>query len=125
MVEMPLFNGYLFVRMNTSFEGRLAILQTPGVLGFVSNHNGPVPVPDSEVENLQSLLTNSADYVQLPYLAEGEHVRVIRGSLAGIEGRLLRSNSTVRLILSIELIRKSLAVHVSRQDVELVSRNVA
>jgi transcription antitermination factor NusG len=119
-VELPLFPGYLFAQMNSSYEGRLCILQIPAVLGFVSNHKGPVPVPDTEIEQLQALLSVSSDYTQLPYLVEGELVRVVRGPLEGIEGKLLRGNSNDRLTISIELLRKSLSVQVSRDDVEPV-----
>jgi len=61
----------------------------------------------------------------LPLLEEGDRVRVVRGPLAGLEGRLLQSNSTTRLLISIEMIHKTLAVRVLRQDVELVNRQAA
>jgi transcription antitermination factor NusG len=65
------------------------------------------------------------EYSVLPLFTEGDRVRVIRGPLEGIEGRLLRSNSKSRLLISIEMIHKSLAVTVSRLDVELIEAEEA
>ena len=61
----------------------------------------------------------------LPLLEEGDRVRVVRGPLAGLEGRLLQSNSATRLLISVEMIHKTLAMRILRQDVELVNRQAA
>ncbi|MGO9338919.1 MAG: UpxY family transcription antiterminator [Terracidiphilus sp.] len=119
-VHVPLFSGYLFVRMNPSKDSRLQVLKVPGIAGFVGNTSGPLPIPDQQIEDIRTVLTRRVECSVLPLLTEGDRVRVIRGPLEGIEGRLLRSNSTSRLLISIEMIHKSLAVTVSRQDVELM-----
>jgi transcriptional antiterminator NusG len=124
-VSVPLFSGYLFVRMNMFQDSRLKILKTPGVVGFVGNHTGPLPIPDQQIDDIRAVLAQGVEYSVLPYLEEGDIVRVVRGALTGVEGRLIRNNSVSRLLISIEMIHKSLAVSVSRQDVEPVSRRAA
>jgi transcription antitermination factor NusG len=119
-VTFPLFSGYLFVRLNGIRDRQLQVLKTPGIAGFVGNQTGPLPVPDQQIENVRAVLEKRIECIVLPLLNEGERVRVMRGPLAGVEGRLVRNNSSTRLAISIEMIQKSLTVSVSRNDVELV-----
>jgi transcription antitermination factor NusG len=124
-VSVPLFSGYLFVRIDPMKESRLKVLRAPGVAGLVGNHVGPVPIPDQQIEDIRTVLATRTECAVVPMFQEGNLVRVVRGPLSGVEGRLLRSNSTSRLVISIELIQKSLAVTVSRQDVELLEQSAA
>jgi transcriptional antiterminator NusG len=124
-IAVPLFSGYLFVRMDLVHDSKLKVLKTPGVVGFVGNNTGPLPIPDQQIEDIRTVLTQGLEYTVLPLLEEGERVRVIRGVLTGVEGRLLRASSTARLVISIEMIHRSLAVSVSRQDVEPIARFAA
>jgi len=124
-VHVPLFSGYLFVRMNPTRDSRLQVLKTPGIAGFVGNNTGPLPIPDQQIDDIRTVIIRRAECTVIPLLEEGDRVRVVRGPLTGVEGRLLQSNSTSRLLISIEMINKTLAVSVSRQDVELLSHNAA
>jgi transcription antitermination factor NusG len=124
-VTAPLFSGYLFVRINPVRDGRLQVLKTPGIAGFVGNQTGPLPVPDQQIEDIRKVLARRVECIVLPLLNEGDHVRVMRGPLTGVEGRLVRSNSSTRLAISIEMIHKSLLVSVSRHDVELIEHRAA
>lgn len=117
-VTVPLFSGYLFVRINPREESKLQVLKTPGVVGLVGNSSGPQPIPDEQVEQIRTVLNSGVEYWSSPFLEEGDRVRVIRGPLTGIEGTLLRVNSQSRLTVSVDLIQHSLAVSVSRSDVE-------
>jgi len=117
MVTVPLFSGYLFVRLNQKADRRLQVLKAPGIVGFVGNSKGPQSIPDQQIEDIRTVLARRIECSVLPSLEEGERVRVVRGPLVGIEGVLLRSNSTSRLLISIEVIHKTLAVSVSREDV--------
>ena len=117
-VHVPLFSGYLFVRMNPKSDGRLQVLKTPGIAGFVGNSSGPLPIPDRQIEAIRTVLTQRLECSALPLLEEGDRVRVATGPLAGVEGFLLRGNSISRLLISIEMLHKTLAVSVSRDDVE-------
>jgi transcription antitermination factor NusG len=111
--------------MNPSHDSRLQVLKTPGIAGFVGNSSGPLPIPDHEIEDIRTVLAGQVEYTVIPTLAEGDRVRVVRGPLAGVQGRLLQSNSIFRLMISIEMIHKSIAVSLSREDVELLSRAAA
>lgn len=124
-VMVPLFSGYLFVRINPASDGRLQVLRTPGIVGLVGNKTGPLPVPDQQIEDIRTVLEKRVPCTVFPLLDEGDRVRVMRGPLAGVEGRLVRSNSSTRLAISIEMINKSLVVSVSRQDVELLEQRAA
>jgi transcription antitermination factor NusG len=124
-VSVPLFSGYLFVRMNPNKDSRLQVLKAPGIAGFVGNSNGPLPIPDQQIEDIRTIVAHRVDCTVIPILKEGDHVRVVRGPLTGIEGRLLQTNSSSRLLISIEMLHKSIAVSLSSQDVELLGRPAA
>jgi len=119
-VNVPLFSGYLFVRVSPYGESRLQVLKSPGVVGFVGNQSGPLAIPDQQIEDIRIVLAAKSKCSVMPLLNEGDRVRVMRGPLLGIEGRLAPGNSPSRLVISIEMIRQSLAVSVSRSDVELI-----
>lgn len=116
-VAVPLFSGYLFVRMTLDGTERGSILRVPGIVGFVGNKDGPSPIPDHEVEDVRSALSRGAKCSVVPPIHVGERVRVLRGALQGLEGVLIRSSSSCRLVISIELIRQAVAVTVSQDDV--------
>lgn len=122
-VTVPLFSGYLFVRMNLSKESRLRVLNTAGIVGFVGNQTGPSPIPDLQIQSIRTVVETRTECQVVPLLQEGDRVRILRGPLSGIEGILVRSNSSVRVSISIEMIHKSLMVSVSRDDVELVDHH--
>jgi transcription antitermination factor NusG len=125
VVSVPLFSGYLFVQMNPARDIRHQVLKAPGIVGFVGNNTGPLPIPDQQIDAIRTVLSRGVECSVLPLLEEGDIVRVVRGALTGVEGRLIRSNSTSRLLISIEMIHKSLAVSVSREDVELINQCAA
>jgi transcription antitermination factor NusG len=124
-IHVPLFAGYLFVRVDPSKDSLLRVLNTPGIAGFVGNSTGPLPIPDQQIDDIRTVLTLGMDHAVLPILDAGDRVRVVRGPLAGIEGQLLRTNSTSRLLISVALIHKSLAVSILRDDVELIRPSAA
>jgi transcription antitermination factor NusG len=119
-VTVPLFTGYLFVCTDLSKDSRLRVLNTSGVAGFVGNQSGPLPIPDHQIESIRTVLEARVECTVTALLNEGDHVRVLRGPLAGVEGELVRSNSSSRLSISIETIHKSLLINVCRNDVELL-----
>jgi transcription antitermination factor NusG len=123
LVEAPLFSGYLFVHITLFNNLKLQVLRVPGVVSLVGNQSGPAPIPGHQIEDIRTVLTAGAQCSVHPVLQEGDRVRVIKGALAGVEGTLLHTNSTSRLLLSIEMIRQSISVSVSREDIELVSAN--
>jgi transcription antitermination factor NusG len=123
IVETPVFSGYLFVRINLMKDTRLQVLKSPGVIGLVGNKTGPLPIPDQEIQDIRRVLAARIAYSLYPSLNLGDRVRVVRGVLAGVEGTLVRASPTSHLLVSIDLIRQSLAVCVSAEEVERISTN--
>ncbi len=114
-VEQPLFPSYIFV----SIERRdtVKVLQVPGVLSIVSAGREPSPLPASEIEGLRAGLP-LRQFEPHPYLVLGERVRIISGSLAGMAGVLVRKKNNLRVVLTLELIRQSVAVEVDIEEIE-------
>jgi transcription antitermination factor NusG len=117
-VTIPLFQGYLFARLNPTKDTRLRVLNTPGVAGLVGNQAGPLPLPDYEIENIRTVITQKMQCSTYASIPIGDRVRVIRGALAGVEGTLLRAHADSKLVLSVEMIRQSVAVSICASDVE-------
>jgi transcription antitermination factor NusG len=115
-LDMVLFPGYVFV--NLDLRHRLPVLQAPGVLRFVTFQGHPAPLPDSELKSLAVGLAQSARTEPHPYLRRGRRVRVVRGPLANTEGILVRRKERFRLVLSIDLIMRSVMLDVDEADVE-------
>ena len=119
LVAFPLFPGYCFARFPASH--RVAVLKTTGVVQVLGNPDGPVPVPDAEIEAVRRLVTSTLPYDPHPYLREGMHVEVIRGPLAGVRGILLRKGTRARLVMGVTLIHQAASVELDALDVAPVS----
>jgi transcription antitermination factor NusG len=120
LVDVPLFPGYVFVQIPNSAEAQLQVLKTIGVVQFVGNRQGPAPIPDKEIAAVHAVLEERVDCSPYPFLQVGQRVRIRGGSLDGIEGILMGRDSVSKLVISIELIQRSLAVSVYNFDVEPV-----
>ena len=118
-IQVPIFPGYLFVRAALDNYEQVRILQTPGVVRIVSNKDGPLPVPDSQMNSLITLLGNNRVLTSHPYLMEGMRVRIVNGPLYGCEGILVRKkNEKARLVVAIDIIQQAVSVELSEEDVE-------
>jgi transcription termination/antitermination protein NusG len=115
-VELPLFPGYIFVHIPLPL--RLKVLEVPGVVRLVSSGGEPVPLRESDISILRQGLTGTSKAEPYPYLKVGNRVRIRRGSLAGLEGILLNKKESLRVIISVELIMRSVSVEVSAGDIE-------
>jgi len=115
-LDMALFPGYVFVNLNA--RDRLGVLRTPGVLRFVTFQGQPAAVSDEEIRALESSLVAGLRPQPHPYLRQGRKVRVKRGPLAHVEGIMIRRKEGFRLVLSIELILRSVMLEVDEADVE-------
>lgn len=115
-VQLPLFPGYLFVRI--PLAQRMQVLEVPSVVRMVGFQGVPAALPDEEILSLRSGLAGNLRVEPHPYLKIGRRVRVIRGPLAGREGILVRKKDRLRLVISIDLIMRSMAVEVDAADVE-------
>ena len=119
-VQVPLFTCYTFLRAVDCRSVRGLVLQTPGVVDLVGVRGQPLPIPDKEIQDLQTLLAHNLTCVLYPFLRVGQRVRIRGGCLEGVEGILVALNGDRRLIVSIELIRRSMAVSIEDYDVEPV-----
>jgi transcription antitermination factor NusG len=108
--QAALFPGYLFCRLNV--ENRLPILTTPGVNHIVGSRRRPVPVDETEISALQLLIASGRSNQPWPFLREGDKVRIERGPLRGLEGLLLEIRGAHRLVLSVTLLQRSVAVEI-------------
>jgi transcription antitermination factor NusG len=119
-VPLPLFPGYVFCRFDR-FR-RLPILMTPGVFGIVNGANGPEAISDGEIGGIQASCTSGLRISPWPYLETGDHVRVEFGPLQGVEGIFLAEKNCSRLIVSIEILKRSVSVEVNRDWVHPLTR---
>jgi transcription antitermination factor NusG len=109
-VRTPLFPGYLFCRFDP--EDRFPILKTPGVTQIVGYNRVPVPVDEAEIHAIRTLVSLGMPNQPWPFLEVGDHVRIESGPLCGIEGILMEFKGNHRLVLSITLLRRSVAVEI-------------
>ena len=114
-VAFPLFPGYCFARF--PLRERLAILTAHGVVQILGNHDGPVSVPEAEIEGVRRLVTSTLPVDPHPYLREGAWVEVIHGPLAGLQGILLRKGARARLVISVRLIEQAVSVNLDADAV--------
>jgi transcription antitermination factor NusG len=118
-VELPLFPGYVFVQMT---EGnRLDILRLPGVVHLVCFQGKPAAIAPGEIEVLRRGTTGSVVVQPHPYLKEGRKVRIVSGPMTGTEGIFVRRKQQARLVISISLIQRCVALEIAEEDVEAIS----
>jgi transcription antitermination factor NusG len=115
-LQLPLFPGYVFVRL--ALRDRLLVLQVPGVARLVGFNGTPTSLPQEEVNALRTSLASGAHVQPHPYLTVGRRVRVKTGPLAGVEGILVKRRKRARVVVSVELIQRAMAVEIDEADVE-------
>ena len=115
-LELALFPGYVFVQM--SLANKLRVLEVPGVVRLVSFNGQPAALPPEEIEALRNRISGSAKVEPHPYLRAGRKVRVRSGPFQGLEGVIVRRKDRCRLIFSIDLIQRSLAIELDEADLE-------
>jgi transcription antitermination factor NusG len=119
-VEFPLFPGYLFCRLNP--EHRLPLLTIPGVVQIVGVGKTPVAVDDAEITAIQAAVQSGLTAEPWPFLAVGDRVRLETGPLAGLEGILVGSEKQPRVVVSVTLLHRSVAVTIERDWVRPLDR---
>ena len=111
-VELPLFPRYAFVNIEPTPANRVSVLRTIGVLSFVGSHNQGAPIPEGQIQGIRSLLANRIPFSPHFFLKVGQRVRIRGGCLEGMEGILIRHNGDQRLVLSVDMIQRSLAISI-------------
>jgi transcription antitermination factor NusG len=119
-VSLPLFPGYTFVRIIPAQHLRVAVLRTNGVINFVGPKGTGAIIPDGEIEAVQAILKENIPFKLYPYLKVGRAVHIRGGCLDGIKGILTKINGDQSLIISVELIQRSVAMRVTGYDIEPV-----
>jgi len=117
-VEFPLFPGYLFSRFD--LQDRLPVLVTPGVLQIVGIGRNPVPVDENEINSVRRIVRSGFPRQPWPFLQLGDRVRIERGPLYGIEGILLGLKGHHRIVVSVSLLQRSVALEIDEAWVRRV-----
>ncbi len=113
--DLPLFPGYLFCRLNPN--QRFPVLATNGVVHFVGSGKTPVPVECGELEAVWRITHSEMLSNPWPYLDAGQVVAIEAGPLAGVEGILVESKNQRKLVVSVSLLQRSVAVEIEKADV--------
>jgi transcription antitermination factor NusG len=118
VVEMPLFGCYVFCRLDP--RSAISVLGVPGVIHVLGYGAEPAPVPEGEIAAIRRLLASDVPALPCPYLKAGVPVRIRSGAMKGLEGRLVRIKSHCRLVLSVHLLQRSVALEVDPESVEVL-----
>jgi transcription antitermination factor NusG len=119
-VEVPMFSCYAFVRVAQKTEERLKVLRTSGVLGFVGSDTRGTPIPEREIEGLQTAINEKIPCATHPFISAGQRVRIRGGSLDGVQGILTSLGGEKRVVVSVDLLQRSIALQVRGYDIEMV-----
>ena len=116
MVTLPLFPCYVFLRADLG--RKLEIVHTPGVFGLVGNGGRASSIPDGDLEMVRRVTADRTRVAPHPYLKCGDRVRVCVGPLVGAEGILIKVKNRYRVVVSVELLQKAVAVEVDFSGLE-------
>ncbi|MGC2694175.1 MAG: transcription termination/antitermination NusG family protein [Candidatus Angelobacter sp.] len=114
-IQFPLFPSYLFARIGR--EKRVSVLAVPGVLWIVGGGGESSRIADSYIQFLRETLAQGRMEPH-PYLVTGEKVSIKSGAMAGMEGVLVRKKSGFRVVVTLELIKRSVAVELDVADLQ-------
>lgn len=121
-VQLPLFPGYIFVRI--ALKERLRVLEVPGFVRLVGFNSLPCPLPERDISKMQEALSRGVLAEPYPYLTAGTRVEIRNGPLQGMTGILLRRQNKYRLVISVDLIMRSMVVEVEAGDVVPIPKGV-
>jgi len=113
-LQLPLFPGYLFVHL--AAKERLGVVQVPGVVRLVGFKGSPMPMPEEDINRIREFLGQGWHAEPHPHLPAGRRARVVCGPLAGMEGIVQRRKNRRRLVLSFDVIQRSMAIEMDEGD---------
>ncbi len=122
-IELPLFPGYVFCQFNSL--DRFPVLSIPGVVHVVGVGRTPVSIDETEIAAIQTAVKSGLPRQPCPFLEIGDRVRIEHGPLCGIEGILLGFRGNQRLVLSVTLLQRSVAVQVDEAWVQPMMQHQA
>jgi len=120
MISVPLFPGYVFVKTDLNHNEYLTILKTAGVVRFVGNTSGPVPVMDQEIGSLKIMTETGVEIVTGTRFKKGDRIIVVSGPFAGVTGYFMQYRGQGRVVVNIEALGQFAAVNVEEGDLEPV-----
>ena len=116
-LQLPLFPGYVFVRV--ALRDRLQVLKIHGVVRLVGFDGHPSSLPERDIEVIRTRLAGVYHMEPHPYLQSGCRVRVLSGPLEGLTGIVLRQKNRTRFVISLELLMRSVSVEIYSADFDL------
>lgn len=121
VIRIPLFPGYLFVRIfDNDSRSILRIFNTKGVVRILSSDGRLQPVPDRQIDSVKQIVETNYEFDPYLYLVKGAEVRIATGPLQGVTGRIVERKGRMWLVVSIDIIKRSVSVTVDPANVELV-----
>ncbi|MGI9535101.1 MAG: UpxY family transcription antiterminator [Thermodesulfobacteriota bacterium] len=120
-VQLPLFPGYVFINIpqNCSRE-LLHVYNTPGVIRILGNNGQHTPIPSEQINSIRKFLECDLDYDLYSYLSEGKKVVVTKGPMEGVTGKIITRKGRDRLVVSVDLIKRSVGIELEADLVELI-----
>jgi transcription antitermination factor NusG len=120
IIDVPAFSGYLFVYCEPSLHNRVRVLETSGIVRLLGGNHAPSEVPEHEIEAVRRTLDSGVACDTCDALTPGTLVRVKRGALAGVQGRLARIKNSLRLVITITSFAQAISAELGVDDVEAV-----
>lgn len=119
-IDLPLFPGYVFCRFVNAQPGS-RIVTTPGVMGIIGFGGKPIPVDQNEMAAIRRVLETGIATEPWKFTPAGQRVRVIHGPLAGLEGIFVEAKTNHRLLLSLSLLQRAVAIQMDDSSVVCVN----
>ena len=122
LIRAPLFPGYLFVKTDLNPLEQLEIVKTAGVVRFVGNKSGPLPVPTKDIESLKIMVAGNDPIATGNRFQKGDRVIVVYGPFAGVTGFFSRYRGKGRVVVNIEALGRFAGVNVREEDIEILPK---
>jgi transcription antitermination factor NusG len=119
-VELPLFPGYGFVRIDYLSSDRIRVLGVHGIVNLVGCRGSGTPIPDQQIQALRNLMVQKARCEPHPYPPIGRTVRIRGGALDGVQGILTEHREDRSLVISLEAIQRSVSIRIEGYDLEVL-----
>jgi transcription antitermination factor NusG len=118
VIDVPAFSGYLFLHYQPTLRNRVRVLETGGVVRLLGGNHSPCQVSEDEIEAVRRATESGVDCTRCDALIPGSVVKIKRGPLCGIQGRLVRVKSGLRLVIAVSVFSQAISAEVGLNDVE-------
>jgi transcription termination/antitermination protein NusG len=122
-IKVPVFPGYVLARMADTGANRATVLRKSGVVRILGNSKGIERIPEEEIESVRRILASDRPCKGHPLIREGARVRVRHGALKGLEGLMIRARNRTQLIVSVEILGRSVSTEIDGSELEILSQN--